>query len=307
MNTMKILLTGHHGQLGHELKRSLAPLGEIRAVDLADCNLADEAAIRTLVQQVRPQIIVNPAAHTAVDRAESEQALAFAINARAPAVLAEEAHRHHALLVHYSTDYVFDGRASAPYTETDAPNPLNVYGRTKLAGEEAILQSPAKALVLRTSWVVGSHGNNFARTMLRLAAEREQLRVVADQIGAPTSASLLADCTALLIQQWWLSDQGPDQGSFPYGLYHLTASGATSWHHYAVFVLEQAIKAGRRLNIAPSAIEAITTADYPTPAQRPLNSRLDCQRFHDTFGLRLPDWREGLEQILQSWLEDAHA
>lgn len=298
---MKILLTGHQGQLGHELKRSLAPLGEVIAVGQSDCNLADEAAIRALVQSIKPQVIINPAAYTAVDRAESEPELALAINGRAPAVLAEEAKSCRALLIHYSTDYVFDGRKPGTYQESDSPNPLNVYGRTKLAGEDAVL-TYSHSLVLRTSWVVGSHGNNFARTMLRLGAERDQLRVVADQIGTPTSASLLADCTALVLQQWRLQPH-----DFPYGLYHLTASGETSWHQYARFVLEEASKAGRTLKVQAADIQAIATSDYPTPAQRPQNSRLNCQKFTDTFGLRLPDWREAVSQILKSWLTDCHA
>lgn len=295
---MKILLTGKNGQLGFELQRALAPLGEVHAVDQEECNLADPAAVRALVQEVRPALIINPAAYTAVDRAESEPELAQAINATAPAVLAKEADRINAWIIHYSTDYVFDGTSVRPYQETDATNPLNVYGLTKRDGDVAVQHACARHLVFRTSWVVGAHGNNFAKTMLRLAAERDGLSIVADQFGAPTSAALLADVTAQVIGR--AQREGLD--TIPFGLYNLTAAGVTTWHAYACFVLEQALQAGISLKVKPEMVKAITTADYPLPAKRPANSQLDTSLFHATFGLELPDWQNGMRHILQQIL-----
>ena len=294
---MKILVTGQHGQVGFELQRSLAPLGEIVAVDHADCDLANPAAVRDLVRQVQPGVIVNPAAYTAVDKAESEPALAEAVNATAPGILAEEAERLGALLVHYSTDYVFDGTMPGSYLETDGTNPQSVYGRTKRDGELAVRAATGRHLILRTSWVVGAHGGNFAKTMLRLAAERDSLKVVADQWGAPTSAALLADLTAHLVRQW---QQG--QAGFPYGTYHAVAGGETNWCDYARFVIGEAIQAGKPLKTTPEQVQAITTADYPTPARRPANSRLDTTRLKTTFGLELPHWQQGVRHILQQIL-----
>lgn len=298
---MKILLTGKNGQLGFELRRALAPLGDIVAVGHSDCDLANEAAIRQLVRQVQPDVIVNPAAYTAVDRAETEQAQAYAVNAQAPGILAEEAHSLGALLVHYSTDYVFDGTQAGYYGESDTPNPQNIYGASKLAGEQAIQASHAHHLILRTSWVVGVHGGNFARTILRLAAERTQLNVVADQYGAPTSAALLADVTAHLVRE----AQGQGRDSFPYGLYHLAAGGETHWHQYACHVIEQARRAGQQLAMPTDGIHPITTSEYPTPAKRPANSRLDTRKIRQAFGLHLPDWRDGVNHILEQWFDTA--
>lgn len=295
---MKLLVTGKHGQVGFELQRSLAPLGEVVAVDHADCNLADPAEIRDLVRQVKPSVIVNPAAYTAVDKAESEPALAEAANATAPGVLAEEAERLGALLVHYSTDYVFDGTMPGAYLETDGTNPQSVYGRTKRDGEVAARAATERHLILRTSWVIGAHGSNFAKTMLRLAAERERLQVVADQWGAPTSAALLADLTAHLVRQW----QRRGEAAFPYGTYHAVAGGETHWCDYARFVIGEAIRAGKAMKVTPEMIQAITTADYPTPARRPANSRLDTTRLKSTFGLELPHWQQGVRHILQQIL-----
>jgi dTDP-4-dehydrorhamnose reductase len=296
---MKMLLTGRDGQLGFELVRALAPLGELVAVGRADCDLADvdadADALRALVRRHAPDVIVNAAAYTAVDRAESERDAAFAVNARAPGVLGEEAARLGALVVHYSTDYVFDGAGSRPWTEDDAPAPLGVYGSSKLAGERALAEACARHLVLRTSWVLGAHGGNFAKTMLRLAAERDTLAVVDDQFGAPTSAALLADLTARLLRQY--ARDGAD--AFPFGTYHLAAAGETSWYDYARFVLGAARAAGRPLRAGPDAVQGVATADYPTAAQRPLNSRLDTSRFQLTFGLRLPPWQDGVGQVLQ--------
>jgi dTDP-4-dehydrorhamnose reductase len=294
---VKILLTGASGQLGFELRRALAPLGEVLAVDHVDCDLADAAAIGALLARVAPDLIVNPAAHTAVDRAESEPALARAINAEAPRVLGEWAAARRVPVIHYSTDYVFDGAKAGAYLETDPTNPQGVYGLTKRDGETALIAANLRHLVLRTSWVVGAHGANFAKTMLRLAAERDELRVVADQWGAPTSAALLADCTAHLVRRWQ-----QDADVFPWGLYHLVAGGETNWCDYARFVIGRAIEAGRPLRATPERVRAIATADYPTPARRPANSRLDTTRFRETFGLRLPDWREGVGHILEQIL-----
>jgi len=296
---MKILLTGKNGQLGFELQRALAPLGSIVAVDREECNLADGDAVRDLVRSVAPDLIVNPAAYTAVDKAESEPDLAAAINARTPAIFGEEAARLGAWVIHYSTDYVFDGEKTGAYRETDLTRPLNVYGLTKRDGELALQQSCARHLILRTSWVIGAHGQNFAKTMLRLAAERDSLSIVADQFGAPTSAALLADVTAQLV------GRGQREGleTFPFGLYHAVSAGDTSWHEYACFVVEEALKAGKTLKATPENIRPITTDEYPLPAKRPLNSRLDASLFASTFNLALPDWRSGVGHILQQILQ----
>lgn len=296
---MKILLTGKNGQVGFELRRSLGVLGEVIAVDLAECDLSSEVAIRNLCQQVRPDVIVNPAAYTAVDKAESERELAFAVNAVAPGIFASEAERLGALLVHYSTDYVFDGEKQGAYQEDDPTNPQSVYGASKLAGEQAIRESTARHLIFRTSWVVGAHGGNFAKTMLRLAADRDALNIVADQFGAPTSAALLADVTAHVVRMASLG--GADQG-FPYGVYHLVAGGVTNWHEYASYVIERARAEGRAIKVAPDAIKAIASCDYPTPAKRPTNSRLSTEKFKAAFGLNLPDWHEGIDHILDQIL-----
>jgi dTDP-4-dehydrorhamnose reductase len=290
---MKILLTGKNGQVGFELRRALSLLGQVHAIGAAECDLGDEAAIRRVVQAWRPDVIVNPAAYTAVDKAESDSLTAAAVNTRAAAVLAEEAEQLGALLIHFSTDYVFDGDKDGSYTESDLPNPQSVYGATKLAGERAVQSSCARHVILRTSWVVGAHGNNFAKTMLRLAQERTALNVVADQFGAPTSAALLADLTAHLVRQ-----AGREPANFPYGLYHAVAAGATSWHEYAAYVIERARAAGKPILVPSGAIGAITTADYPTPAKRPANSRLDTGKLRETFGLHLPHWQEGVDHVL---------
>ncbi len=288
----RILLTGCDGQVGFELQKTLAPLGEVVAVDQAECDLADAQAIRSLVRKVQPHIIVNPAAYTAVDKAENEPDLAMAVNAWAPGILGEEAARLDAWVVHYSTDYVFDGSKDTPYDENDAPNPQSVYGRSKLAGERALLASGARSLVLRTSWVVGAHGGNFAKTILRLATERESLNVVADQFGAPTSAPLLAEFTTKLISK------AQCRVGFPFGLYHLAPVGETTWHQYAVYVVERALAAGKALKLKPENIRAIATTEYPLPAKRPANSRLNTAKLRQTFQLDLPDWGTALDPVL---------
>lgn len=295
---MKILLLGKNGQVGWELQRSLAVLGEVVALDrhVADglCgDLTDLAGLARTVRLVQPQIIVNAAAHTAVDKAENEPELAHTINALAPGVLAREAAALNATLVHYSTDYVFDGSGTVPWKETDATAPLSVYGRTKLEGERAIVASGCQHLILRTSWVYGARGSNFAKTMLRLAAEREQLNVIDDQIGAPTGADLLADVTAHALRH---------PAPVPSGVYHVAAAGETSWHGYARFILQQAQVAGWALKVGPQQVLAIPSSAYPTPAKRPHNSRLDTSRIRRTFGLNLPHWQDGVARMLAETL-----
>lgn len=293
--SMRILLTGKNGQVGFELQRSLAVLGEVIAVDQNDCDLTDPVSLRRLVAGLEPQIIVNPAAYTAVDRAESERDLAHAVNAVAPGILGEEAHRLGALVIHYSTDYVFDGAKSGWYSEDDSPHPQSTYGTTKLAGERALRESGADSLIFRTSWVFGAHGGNFAKTILRLAGERDELKVVADQWGAPTSAALLADVTAQVVARY----QREARSDFPFGLYHLVAGGECSWHDYARTVVSAALAAGKPLRTTPERILPIATADYPTAAKRPANSRMATAKLRETFGLVLPPWQIGLAHVLQ--------
>ena len=293
---MKILLVGCNGQVGWELQRSLALLGALTACDFDSpeplrADFAQPESLRALVQRVQPQVIVNAAAHTAVDKAESEPDLARTLNATAPGVLADEAKRSGALLVHYSTDYVFDGSGSAPRTETSPTGPLSVYGRTKLEGEQLIAGSGCAHVILRTSWVYATRGGNFARTMLRLAAERDALNVIDDQIGAPTGADLLADVTAHAIRR--VLEQPQLQG-----LYHCVAAGETSWFEYARCVIEWARARGQNIKVAPEAIAPIATSAYPTPAQRPLNSRLDTRKLQTAFGLHLPHWQQGVQRML---------
>ncbi len=293
---MKLLLLGKNGQVGWELQRALAPLGALVACDFDSpgalkADFSQPESLAELLRRERPDVIVNAAAHTAVDKAESEPELARAINATAPGVLAREAATAGAWLVHYSTDYVFDGSGDAPRDEAAPTGPLSVYGRTKFEGEELIRASGCRHLILRTSWVYAARGGNFARTMLRLAAEREALNVIDDQIGAPTGADLLADVTAHALRT--LQAQ-PQLG----GTYHCVAGGQTSWHGYARFVIEWARAHGQPLRVAPEAIHAIATSAYPTPAARPLNSRLSSARLQAAFGLRLPHWQAGVERML---------
>ncbi|MGR1217535.1 dTDP-4-dehydrorhamnose reductase [Metapseudomonas otitidis] len=285
---MKILVTGYSGQVARELALALAGQGELLVLGRDRLDLADSEAIRQRVRAERPELIINAAAHTAVDQAESEPEAAFALNATAPGVLAEEAAALGAPLIHYSTDYVFDGRKTAPYTEDDQPNPLGVYGRSKLAGEEAIRAVGGAHLILRTSWVYSLHGRNFLLTMQRLLQEREQLNVVDDQIGAPTWAGDIATATAALIQRW-------QQGRQAWGTYHFTAGGETSWFGFASAIAETLKAQGK-----PCArLEPIPSSAYPTPAQRPLNSRLDGSKLWRDWDVALPDWRQGLEGCLR--------
>jgi dTDP-4-dehydrorhamnose reductase len=297
---MKILLFGKSGQVGWELQRSLAPLGEVIAVDFDSQELCgDFTNIQGITQTVRavaPDIIVNAAAHTAVDKAESEPELVRTINSLAPTMLAQEAKRSGAWLIHYSTDYVFDGSGDKPWLETDDTGPLNVYGETKLEGEQFIRQSGCKHLIFRTSWVYGARGGNFAKTMLRLAKERDSLSVINDQIGAPTGAELLADITAHAIRTSLLK---PELS----GLYHVVAAGETSWHGYASFVIDIAQKAGISMWITPEDVLPVPTSAYNTPAKRPLNSRLDTSKFQAAFDLKLPHWQSGVNRMLTEILD----
>ncbi|MFN9746417.1 MAG: dTDP-4-dehydrorhamnose reductase [Betaproteobacteria bacterium] len=293
---MRILLLGKNGQVGWELQRSLAVLGEVVACDFDSegplkADFSQPEALAALVAHVQPQVIVNAAAHTAVDKAESEPELARALNATAPGVLAREAKRRDLCLVHYSTDYVFDGSGTHARDESAPTGPLSVYGRTKLEGEEFIRASGCHHAILRTSWVYAARGGNFARTMLRLATEREELKVIADQVGAPTGADLLADVTAQLLPH--LFDHVALSGT-----YHCVAGGETNWHGYATHVIEWARARGHAVKVAPERIHAIPTSAYPTPAQRPLNSRLATTKLQRTFGLALPPWQRGVDRML---------
>jgi dTDP-4-dehydrorhamnose reductase len=282
---MRILVTGHDGQVGWELCRTLAPLGDITAVGRAELNLVDTDAIRGLVRDLKPDWIINPAAYTAVDRAEQESDLAHAVNGVAPGVFAEEAARLHAGFIHYSTDYVFDGRKTGAYVETDPVNPLSVYGRSKLEGEQRVASVGGRSWTLRTSWVYGGRGKNFLLTMLRLANANPKLRVVADQFGAPTWSRMIAETTACVVAG---RDGEP-------GLYHLTANGRTSWHGFASAIVEH----GAMLGLCPKVpVEGITTADYPTPAHRPANSQLASGQLAAQLGLRLPDWESSLTDCM---------
>ena len=295
VHAMKILLLGKGGQVGWELQRSLAPLGELTALDFDSTDHpADFTRPEALAQTVRtlsPDVIVNAAAHTAVDKAESEPERAATINAEAPRVLAAEAAALGAWLVHYSTDYVFDGSGTAPRDESAPTGPLSVYGRTKLAGEQHIRASGCRHLILRTSWVYAARGGNFARTMLRLAAERDELKVIDDQVGAPTGADLLADITAHAIR----AVHGDASLS---GTYHAVAAGETNWHRYATFVIEWAREQGLPVKLAQQAVHAVPTSAFPTPAHRPLNSRLATGKLRQTFGLTLPPWEQGVQRML---------
>ena len=293
---MKILLLGKNGQVGWELQRALAPLGELTALDRQGddglCgDLTNLDGLAATVRAVQPQVIVNAAAYTAVDKAEGEPELAQRINAEAPAALAREAAALGALLVHYSTDYVFDGTGSAPWAEDAPTGPLGVYGATKLAGEQAIAQTGCPHLILRTSWVYAARGGNFARTMLRLAQERERLTVIDDQWGAPTGAELIADVTAHAVAQ---TREQPAKA----GIYHLTAAGETTWFSYAKYVLALAGQAQKAIKIKATELLPIPTSAYPTPARRPHNSRLDTRKLQTRFGLALPPWQHGVRRLL---------
>lgn len=286
---MKILVSGHNGQVAQALQRALTDLGQVQMLGRDQLDLAHPERIAERVRALAPDLIINAAAHTAVDQAENEPELAFAINAEAPGVFAEEAARLGIPLIHYSTDYVFDGSKATPYTEDDAPNPLGVYGRSKLAGEQAIAAVGAEHLILRTSWVYSRHGRNFLLTMQRLLQEKPELRVVADQIGAPTWAGTIAASTRQLIERWQAGQAGE------WGTYNLTAQGETSWFGFAQAIAEHLENSGKPC----ATLLPIPSSEYPTPARRPLNSRLDCSRLQRQWQVSQPDWRQALIDCLK--------
>jgi dTDP-4-dehydrorhamnose reductase len=301
---MKILLIGKNGQVGWELQRSLQPLGQVVAVDFPEVDLGKPDSLPALVRQVKPAVIVNAAAYTAVDKAESEPAIANRVNGDSVGVLAREAAQLGAWMVHYSTDYVFDGTGSRPWTEQDATNPVNAYGRSKLAGEQALAASGCRHLLFRTSWLYASRGHNFVRTILKLAAERDSLWVIADQFGVPTPAEFLADVTALALHR--VGTIG-DAGAALAGTYHLAPRGETTWHGIAVAAVEAALGAGAALKATPDRIAAIPASEYPLPAPRPANSRLCVQRVEGAFGLRCPEWRAHLSRLVTELLKGSNA
>ncbi|CUJ56158.1 dTDP-4-dehydrorhamnose reductase [Achromobacter xylosoxidans] len=288
---MKILLLGKGGNVGQELQRTLLPFGDVTALCRQDVDLEDIPALNRVLSSQAPDVIVNAAAYTAVDQAESNANSAHRINAEAVAAMADDAKRRDALLVHYSTDYVFDGDKTEPYIETDGPNPLSVYGRSKLAGEVAIQESGCQALVLRTSWVYSSHGSNFVKTILRLAAEREELRIVADQFGAPTAAEMIADVTALAIA-------GHRSAQLPNGVYHLAATGSTTWHGLACHIVRRARQNGAPLKVDFDRITPIKTEEYPVPAKRPKNSRLNTDSLMTALRLEFPHWTVHADRVI---------
>lgn len=296
---MKILLLGKDGQVGRELQRSLSPLGDVLACGRHDADIENLDALRTLVSREAPQWIINAAAYTAVDRAENEPMLARRINAEAVALLAEESRRLGATFVHYSTDHVFDGEKTAPYVEDDLTNPPNLYGMTKRDGEQAIREAGCRHLIIRTSWIYAAHGNNFAMTMLHLAAERNELKVVADQTGVPTPADLVADVTALCLYRMSLDRKFAARAS---GTYHLATAGETSWYGYAKYVVGEALRRGAKLQLIADDIQPITTAEYPLPAKRPRHSRLDTAKLRKTFGLTMPPWQQSVSRVIETLL-----
>lgn len=287
-----MLITGADGQVGFELRRSLVSLGDVVACNRAELDLEKEGDILASLEAIRPAVIFNAAAYTAVDRAEEDVARAIAVNGMAPGVMARWAADNDCVLIHYSTDYVFDGTKDSAYVETDDTNPRSVYGKSKLQGEEAVRAAAGRHLILRTSWVYSHHGHNFLKTILRLAGERETLRIVADQVGAPTSAALIADASAYIVEKI-LSKQ--NAGS---GIYHLTAQGSASWYDYACHIVDNATQRGFGGLLPVHKIEPIATSDYPTPAMRPLNSRLNCAKLMDCFDLQLSPWQDGVEKVI---------
>ncbi len=290
MDTPRILLVGRVGQVGYELRRTLAPMADITSVDFPDIDLTQPDSIRHWVRETRPHVVINAAAYTAVDKAETDEATAAKINGTAPGILAEEAARLGAWIVHYSTDYIFDGTKRTPYVESDAPNPVGAYGRTKLAGDLAVQAANPRHLIFRLCWVYGARGGNFMLTMMRLARERDRLRVVNDQSGCPTWSRMIAQATtAALAKSLTATD------SHTAGTYHLAASGSTTWHGFAQSILDQMPTAEKKCAVA----EPIPSSEYPTPAQRPAYSVLDCEKLSRTFGLKLPDWHTSLLQVLE--------
>lgn len=294
---MKILLTGRNGQLGSEMYRSLSTQGKVYAFNSGELNLAEPRKIVDVIRDIKPDIIINTAAYTAVDKAELEPLYANNINHLAPSIMAREAEKIGSTIIHFSTDYVYDGTKQGAYVESDPTNPLNIYGRTKLAGDIAVSNICSRHLILRTSWVHGAYGHNFIKTIFRLAHEKQEINVVIDQRGIPTSATFLADTTINLLIQ---AHKKPE--SFPYGIYHLTALGNTSWYEYARFIIQECLDRGLPLKLPVDGIKSIKTIDYKTQATRPLNSCLDTSKFRDTFNMHLPEWEKGVRHTLNQFI-----
>lgn len=303
---LRILLTGKDGQLGFALQSALVNLGSVTAVGRSECDLTQPSDLLGLLDQVKPDIIVNPAAYTAVDQAETYPDMAYAVNAIAPRIMAEYAQANDALLVHYSTDYVFDGRSTEAYKEDSVHAPLSVYGQSKSAGEEAIRLSGCRHLIIRTSWVFGTHGGNFLKTILRLASERDALRIVSDQYGAPTSTALLAQSTIELLSRLFDGENRPVLNEL-LGTYHVAAAGRTTWYEYARFVIAEAWKMDFRLRASQEKVSPIATEEYPLPAPRPRNSVLDTSKFSQVVGAELPNWQGGVIEVLEKLKENEHA
>lgn len=294
---MKILLTGRNGQLGSEMYRSLSTQGKVYAFNSGELNLAEPRKIVDVIHDIKPDIIINTAAYTAVDKAELEPLYANNINHLAPSIMAREAEKIGSTIIHFSTDYVYDGTKQGAYVESDPTNPLNIYGRTKLAGDIAVSNICSRHLILRTSWVHGAYGHNFIKTIFRLAHEKQEINVVIDQRGIPTSATFLADTTINLLIQAYKKPE-----SFPYGIYHLTALGNTSWYEYARFIIQECLDRGLPLKLPVDGIKSIKTIDYKTQATRPLNSCLDTSKFRDTFNMHLPEWEKGVRHTLNQFI-----
>lgn len=294
---MKILLTGRNGQLGSEIYKSLYMHGQVYGFNSSELNLREPKKIVEIIQDIKPDIIINTAAYTAVDKAEVEALVANEINHIAPSVMAQEAEKINSILIHFSTDYVFDGYKSSAYTEFDQTNPLNVYGRTKLSGEISVSSMCSRHLILRTSWVHGIHGHNFIKTILQQANEKESMSIIADQYGIPTSAAFLAGVTSDLATRAYTM-----QESLRYGIYHLTALGSTSWYEYGCFIVQECLNRGQSLSLSVENIKPIKTTEYLAPAKRPLNSCLDTRKFRDTFNMRIPEWQEGVRHTLNQIL-----
>jgi len=303
-----LLLLGGSGQVGFELKRSLGPLARVVAPDRQTLDLNDTDAVRKFVRALRPKAVVNAAAYTAVDKAESEPEASNLLNHLLPRCLAEEVDRQQSILIHYSTDYVFDGSSLTPYTETHSVDPINEYGRSKAAGEQAVQVATNRFVILRTSWVIGAYGHNFLRTILKLATNRNELRVVGDQIGAPTTAHFIADITAHIWRSFWIqnhplisgqpTDQSQGDAQFPFGLYHLTSSGYTNWHELACYIVDRARQMGMKQSLEAEKILRISSEEYPTMAKRPANSRLNTQKLQKAFGLQMPAWESEVDHLL---------
>ncbi len=291
---MKIIITGKDGQVGFELLRALAPLGKLYSFSKLECDLANEENLRSCIQEIKPNIIVNAAAYTRVDEAENQSNIAYLINSTAVRIIAEEAEKLNSIVIHYSTDYVFDGTKSGPYTEDDQPNPINIYGASKYSGECELLRICSRSIILRTTWVTSSHGNNFLKTILRLSLEKEELRIIDDQIGAPTSASLIADYTAHIINMI----HGQKNNMSHYGLFHLVSSGFTNWYSYAKFIVSKANEYGIETKLNDSAIYPIKSIEYETQAVRPMNSCMNTEYIRKKYKLTMPDWKSEVSNIL---------